>query len=137
MIDLKQTLNDYHEYTVNTSIFERHNTDWRSLQINQDTYEFLEHMSQRQYNTKIKFIVLFGSVAREQAKLGSDIDIAVISDEALTRAELKDVHPDIDHSHFYGLDYRIINVSTYKLNVNSIFNVGYHIRREGVILYGR
>jgi len=79
--------------------------------------------------------VLFGSVAREQARLGSDIDIAIISDEPLTRAEIKAVHPSTDFAHFFSLDYRIINVLTHKLQINMMLNVGYHIRKEGVIIY--
>jgi len=118
-----------------TPIFNKIDIDWRTLQITPAISEFLEYMSDRNYNPKIKFIVLFGSVARQQAKLGSDIDIAVISDEPLTRAELKEVHPDITNAHFYSLDYRIINILTHKLNINKILNVGYHVKREGVVLY--
>jgi len=117
------------------SDFERGSLDWRTLKTNPKVYDFLEYMSQREYHTKVKCIVLFGSVARGQARLGSDIDIAVISNEPLTRAELNEVHPDIDHAHFYSLDYKIINVLTHKLYINKLLNVGHHIKREGVLLY--
>jgi len=109
--------------------------DWRTLRINPSIYAFLDYMSGREYCDKISLVVLFGSVARGQAKLGSDIDIAVISDTPLTRDELKSVHPDESNSHFYSMDYRIINVLTHKLSIENMFNVGYHIKREGLILY--
>ena len=116
-------------------MLERANIDWRTLQISPNIYPFLEHIAERQYCSKIKFIVLFGSVAREQAKLGSDIDIAVISDIPLTRDELKNVHPDEKHSHFYSMDYRIVNVLSHKLNIDKVLNVGHHIKKDGVVLY--
>jgi len=115
--------------------FERQGVDWRTLKISPDTYEFLEHMSQREYDSKVKYIVLFGSVARGQARLGSDIDIAIISDEPLTKAEFDNVHPSVDYAHFYSLDYRMVNVATQHLSSDKLLNVGYHIRRDGVIIY--
>jgi len=121
--------------TTNPINFTRQDVDWRLLNIAPETKEFLEYIARRKYCSKIKYIVLFGSVAREEATKYSDIDIAVISDDPLSRTELNQLHPSINHSHLYKLDYRIINISAHKLETEKFLDVGYHIKREGIIIY--
>ena len=82
-------------------------------------------------------IVLFGSYARGTARLGSDVDIALVADspwEHVDRSEIRDVfdeyNPTVSCSLFY--------TTTDKLEAtNDKFDANYWIRKEGILLWER
>jgi len=79
--------------------------------------------------------VLFGSEARGESNLTSDVDIALVSDEPLTISER------LEFSEMLGdetlPDYRVINTLTDDLDTNEFMNVNYHIKKDGLVIYER
>ncbi|MCL2364587.1 MAG: nucleotidyltransferase domain-containing protein [Defluviitaleaceae bacterium] len=107
---------------------------WSSAKLRPATRAILEQIANKQHDPQIRSIILFGSEARGEAHLASDIDIALVSDEPLTRAQrlaftttLDDGYPEV----------RVINTLTAHLNTDKILDVNYHIKREGLIIYER
>ena len=119
---------------MGVGLFDRAGEDWRQLELREGTRELLEHMTARQYSDKVRFVVLFGSEARGEARLLSDVDIAVISDEPLSRKELLETHPEISLD-CASIDYRIINTLVSELGSQKYLDVNYHIRQEGLVIY--
>jgi len=109
--------------------------DWKTASLRPNTRKILEHISQLHHNPKIKYIVLFGSEARGEAILTSDVDIALISDEPLNIAEKQEFNSIFNDQHFP--EYRIINTLTNDLNTNNFMNVSYHIKKDGLVIYER
>ncbi|MCL1884892.1 MAG: nucleotidyltransferase domain-containing protein [Defluviitaleaceae bacterium] len=83
----------------------------------------------------MRYIVLFGSEARGESNLTSDVDIALVSDEPLTISER------LEFSEMLGdetlPDYRVINTLTDDLDTNEFMNVNYHIKKDGLVIYER
>ena len=81
-------------------------------------------------------IILFGSQARDTAKLSSDVDIAIISSKTLAdvRGALREIAEDINDSITVNLFF-----SSYENleNPSDYFDTNYHIKREGVVLWQR
>lgn len=79
--------------------------------------------------------MLFGSEARGESNLTSDVDIALVSDEPLTISER------LEFSEMLGdetlPDYRVINTLTDDLDTNEFMNVNYHIKKDGLVIYER
>jgi len=107
---------------------------WSTAKLRPATRVILEQIANGKHDPQIRRIVLFGSEARGEATLTSDIDIALISDEPLTRAQrlafsvaLDDGYPEV----------RVINTLTANLDTNEFLNVNYHIKREGLLIYER
>lgn len=120
---------------MNRIKLERHNINWRNLKLRDDTRAFLEYLSIQTYNPKIHYILLFGSQAREQTKLTSDIDIAIISDEPLTRKERYQIYPDPDEKELSNIDYNITSTTLDKLHTENPLDINYSIKKEGIIIY--
>ena len=117
--------------------FLRRDIDWRGLRLRKRTKDFLTYMSERPYNPKIEYIVLFGSEARGEAVLTSDVDIAVVSAAPLSRAERLSVDLADSDASFDDVNYRIIYTLLKDLDTSDKMNVNYYIKREGVVIYAR
>ena len=111
--------------------------NWESLRLRGSTREYLKWLSSRKYIDKVRYIVLFGSEARGEARLLSDIDIAVISDEPLTREERTDIAYPYNEDEPGLVNSRFVFSLTEYLETTNKFDVNYNIREEGVIIYGR
>ncbi len=76
-------------------------------------------------------IVLFGSQAKQTAREGSDIDIAIISDKKLNRA---------DYAKIISSFSRIFGASSDKMDLTEVFRADplllYHTMFDGRLLYG-
>jgi predicted nucleotidyltransferase len=108
---------------------------WKTAKLRPATRQIVERISQGEYDPKIRRIVLFGSEARGEAVLTSDVDIALISDEPLSRSErLAFLHKIENESYPY---INIINTLTTDLETEQYMNVNYHIKREGLLIYER
>jgi predicted nucleotidyltransferase len=111
------------------------NFNWKEVQIRIPTRNVLNRVSQERHNPKIRYVVLFGSEARGEALLSSDVDIAVISDEPLTMDERLEFTKIFDDENYP--DYRIINTLTDDLNTERFMDVNYHIKKDGLVIYER
>jgi len=111
--------------------------NWESLRLRGSTREYLKWLSSRKYIDKVRYIVLFGSEARGEARLLSDIDIAVISDEPLTREERTDIAYPYNEDEPGQVNSRFVFSLTEYLETTNKFDVNYNIREEGVVIYGR
>jgi len=105
---------------------------WQTAKLRPATRAILEQIAIGKHDPQIRRIVLFGSEARGEATLTSDIDIALISDVPLTRpqrlaftATLDDGYPEI----------RVINTLSANLDTDKYLDVNYHIKREGLLIY--
>jgi len=99
------------------------------------TRPIIEQIAKGTYHPKIRYIVLFGSEARGEATLTSDIDIALISDEPLTRSERLDFTHQFDEIHYPQIN--VINTRTHTPQTQKCMDVNYHIKREGLLIYER
>ena len=95
----------------------------------------VERIAKGTYNPKIRYIVLFGSQARGEATLTSDADIALISDEPLTREERLSFASMVEDEEYPT--YNVINTLTKNLETDKFMDVSYHIKREGLLIYER
>lgn len=107
---------------------------WTTAKVRPPTRGILARIEQHPHDEKIRYIILFGSEARGEARLGSDIDIALVSDEPLTRRErlaytvlVGDSSPEV----------RFINTPAANLDTKQFSDVSYHIKRDGVLIYER
>jgi len=111
--------------------------DLNTFSSNNTVNQFLDYMAHQTYNDKIRYVVLFGSYARGEERLTSDVDIAIICDDPITHKERTAVYPDAERTDIDILDYRFTYISTDNLTTTEYLNVGYHIKNEGVLLYER
>ena len=116
--------------------------DWRTTGLRSSTKKILERITQKRYNPKIRYILLFGSEARGEAVLTSDVDIALVSDEPLThseRLEFKEIFDVRLFPEVNGLfpEINVINTLTADLATERFTDVSYHIKREGLVIYER
>ena len=122
----------------NANIFNKNlSSNWKSLRLRKSTRDYLERLSTRNFINKVRYIILFGSEARGSAQLTSDIDIAVISDEPLTREERVDINFPDDEANLTPANSRFVFSLTDYLNTSNKFDVNYNIREEGIIIYER
>jgi len=108
---------------------------WTTLRIRPDVREILEQISQMNHNSKIRFILLFGSEARGEALLTSDVDLALVSTEPLTRAERLEFAKIFDDIAFP--DFNIINTLMSDMDTNKFTDVNYHLWQEGLVIYAQ
>ena len=107
---------------------------WSTAKLRPATRAILEKIANGKHDPQIRSVILFGSEARGEATLTSDIDIALVSDEPLTRAQrlafahaLDDGYPEVC----------VINTLTAHLDTEKFLDVDYHIKREGLLVYER
>ena len=115
---------------------DREGESWESIRLRPDTRDMLKQLAMGEYNEKIRYILLFGSEARGEARLTSDIDISIVSDTPLTRKERRDfllACGDV----YDRVDCRIINTLTSDLGTDRFMDVSYHLKREGIVVYER
>jgi predicted nucleotidyltransferase len=109
--------------------------NWQTTRLRPPTRKVAERIAQGNHNPKIRYIFLFGSEARGEATLTSDVDIALVSDEPLTRDErlaFASITDDVDYPEF-----NIVNTLTADLDTDEFMDVNYHIKREGLLVYER
>lgn len=111
------------------------NKDWRETHIRPRVREVLEQLAAKTHHPKIRYIVLFGSVAKGTVTLTSDVDIALVSDEPLTIDEKHQFNNHFANEHYPA--YRVINTLTSNLDTNHYMNVNYHIKKDGLVIYER
>ena len=109
--------------------------DWKTTHIRPTVKEVLERISHKQHNPKIRYIVLFGSEARGESRLASDVDIALVSDKPLTRSEKLEFKEIFEDNSFP--DFQVINTLTESLDTDNFADVNYHIKRDGLVIYER
>lgn len=109
--------------------------NWKKVKMRPTTNEVVERIAGKRHNPKIIYIMLFGSEARGEATLTSDVDIALISDEPLTRAERLEFTDEFKDIDFPSLN--IINTLLSDLESEKFVDVNYHIKRDGVLIYER
>ena len=110
-------------------------TPQQNQQIRPVTRPIVEEITNGVFEPNIRAIYLFGSEARGEARLTSDIDIALISDAPLTYKERRAFSQQFDEVDYPHIN--IINTLTTSLDAESDLHVGYHIKREGLLLYER
>ena len=82
----------------------------------------------------VKGILLFGSVAREQAKVGSDVDLLVLGDDdELSPSKLRQRLPRSLSKASISLTYH--TSTTLRNYLHQWTRFGFHLRKEGIILY--
>jgi len=111
------------------------NTDWQTLKLRPATREYLTIISQTSHEDFVKAIVLFGSEARGEATLTSDVDLALISTRSLTHAERRSILKDISFELDCKVDCRIVCLREEALNTGKKLHVGTSIKQDGVIIY--
>jgi len=78
----------------------------------------------------LRMVILFGSQAKEKAKAGSDVDIAVLGAGTIPFGELAELNNEF--AEVFGIQ----NVDVKSLHrTNSLFR--FQATREGVLLFGR
>jgi predicted nucleotidyltransferase len=108
---------------------------WETANLRPAVRRVMEKISRGEHNPKIRYIVLFGSQARGDAVLTSDVDIALVSDEPLSRNERLAFASIIENENFPP--YNVINTLTKNLETDKYMDVSYHIKREGLLVYAR
>ena len=108
-------------------------TEWRELDLRPDAIRLFGYISADAYDPSVRYVILFGSVARGEARLTSDVDIAVVSDESLANG----VRWALDVGWPQECDYRLTFVRMEELTSDNPMHVGQSILRDGVILYER
>ncbi|MCL2223634.1 MAG: nucleotidyltransferase domain-containing protein [Defluviitaleaceae bacterium] len=109
--------------------------NWEEVRIRKPVRHVLERVANGNHNPNIRYIILFGSEARGEAVLTSDVDIALVSDEPLTTAERLQFTEIFEGDNYP--EYRVINTSIEDLNTDKFMDVNYHIKRDGLIIYER
>lgn len=88
-----------------------------------------------QYKDKIDSIILFGSVARGDAKADSDVDILVVGDVSLE--ELVDISFPILLEHGEVISAKNMNRKHFDFLVSEGYSFARNVLMEGVFLYER
>lgn len=108
---------------------------WKTAKLRPAAYKVIERISRGVYDENIRYVVLFGSEARGEATLTSDIDIALVSDKPLTRNQRLEYKNTFDDDSYPYVN--VINTLTDNLETGSFMDVSYHIKREGLLVYER
>ena len=114
---------------------DRYKINWRTLKLKPSTYKFLEIVAKSHHEDFVKAIILFGSEAKGEAILTSDVDIALISTRPLTHAERRSIVKDIPFELECEVDYRIVCLRESTMTTGKKLNIGTSIKQEGVIIY--
>lgn len=102
--------------------------------ITNDTVEAILSVSKN-----VEKIILFGSQARGDSNVGSDIDILVVVDileEQLgeIKREMRNLASDISLEYDECVSLIIVTKSEYEAKVNTLFYQ--NIKRDGIVLFG-
>jgi len=119
-------------------MLDRKDVPWQSVKLRKNTREFLSQLARGTFDERIRYIVLFGSEARGEARMMSDVDIAVVSDEPMgSKDKVMVVYGNVEEKVELAVDYRLVSISTTSLDCDNFKRVQYHIKREGLIVYER
>ena len=115
---------------------DRIEVDWRTLKLREKTREVIEIISNTEHEEHIKAIILYGSEARGEAKLFSDIDLAIIPTRQIKTWEEKScITKNIPINLSASTNIRIAVVLEENLYTGTPMNIGTSIRKEGVLIY--
>jgi len=109
--------------------------NWRKLNLRKKTRELLENISAVTHEDFVDSIILFGSEAKGTAKLTSDVDIALISKRPLNMKERLSVLSNVPQDLYCDVDIRVVCLRRESLETTNKLDVGYSIKREGVVIY--
>ena len=109
--------------------------DWRKLKLREKTRELLQTIAGVKHEDFVESIILFGSEARGAAKLTSDIDLALISTKPLTMKERLSIFAHVPQDVYCDADVRVVCLRKSSLNTPNKLDIGYSIKREGVVVY--
>ena len=110
-------------------------SSWRNLKLRPKTRELLEIVATTAHQPFVKAIMLFGSEARGEARLTSDVDLALISTEPLTMKERLSILENVPQDLYCDVDVRVTGLKETSLNTTNKLDVGYSVKREGVTIY--
>jgi len=110
-------------------------SNWRSLNLRPKTRALLEIVATTMHQSFIKAIILFGSEARGEARLTSDVDIALISTKSLTMKERLSILANVPQDLYCDVDVRITCLKEAAMDTVNRLDVGYSVKKEGVIIY--
>jgi predicted nucleotidyltransferase len=108
---------------------------WKTAKLRPAARQIIEQISMGKHDPKIRYIFLFGSEARGEATLTSDVDISLVSDTPLSRSERLEFVSHIENDGIPVVN--VINTLTTDLETNKYMDVNYHIKREGLLIYER
>jgi len=112
------------------------NFEWGEiLRCDQKHQNLLQIIANTKHKDFVDAIVLFGSEARGTAKLTSDVDLALISTRPLNMKERLSILSNVPQDLYCDVDVRIVCLRKESLDTTNILDVGYSIKREGVIIY--
>ena len=100
------------------------------------TKRFVDQISYSKHIDKIIAIYLYGSEARGEANLLSDVDLAIVSQEPLSVTERLTIVEEVSDELKEALDFRIVCIRPEQLQTTHKLEVGYSIAREGIKIYG-
>lgn len=81
----------------------------------------------QKYN--LRFVILYGSYAKNQARPDSDIDLAVLGNKIVDFSQIVDLNNEfIDLLHFNEIDVKSLH------RTNPLFR--YQVTRDGILLFG-
>lgn len=109
--------------------------DWRQLKLREKTKMLLENIAATKHSDFVESIILFGSEAKGAANLTSDVDIALISTKRLNMKERLSILSNVPQSLYNDVDVRIVCLRKESLETSNTLDVGYSIKREGVVVY--
>ncbi|MCL2225376.1 MAG: nucleotidyltransferase domain-containing protein [Defluviitaleaceae bacterium] len=109
--------------------------DWRQLKLREKTKMLLEKISETTHSDFVESIILFGSEARGAANLTSDVDIALVSSRQLDMKERLSILSNVPQDLYNDVDVRIVCLRKGALETTNRLDVGYSIKREGVVIY--
>lgn len=100
-----------------------------------DLTEYVESRS-ADFPNALKRVIVFGSFARGTARVGSDVDIALVSESAWEMSD-KGVMRDIFDDFAPGVSLSLFYTTLSRLSAGDSRDANYWIREEGVELWRR
>jgi len=109
--------------------------DWQGLKLREKTRELLKNIAGAKHADFVESIILFGSEAKGTARLTSDIDLALISTKPLNMKERLSIFEHVPQDIYHDADVRVVCLRKSALETANKLDIGYSIKREGVIIY--
>jgi len=110
-------------------------SNWKTLNLRPKTRELLEIVAATKHQPFVKSIILFGSEARGEARLTSDVDLALICTKSLTMNEKLSILTDVPQNLYCDVDVRVTCLKETSMDTVNKLDVGYSIKKEGAIIY--